>query len=275
MSDGSQSEPAPPKPVTFLQFRQACSAGFRQLHASKTCLVRIRSGSKRVRPVSGPEAFVTEGDFIYFRAGEILTVENFIGAEGLYFSEGFILEDAVVEDFLAAHPNPPGTSDARAGTMAPGFVEAFDHVVQSLDDPALPDRFLTYRTHELLLWLQRAGVAHHLHSSDSLKSRLRKLFEQDVTRAWRAPEAARELGMSEATLRRTLSKEDSGFSELLKDVRLSFALVLIQTTQMGLAEIAYACGFSSQSRLSEAFKSRFDVPPGKLRASKVELERIA
>lgn len=255
------------RPVGYVEFRQRCSADFHQLHISKTCLLRIRSGRKTVRTFAGVETTVEQGEFVYLRRGENLTIGNIIGDTGLYFSEGLVIDDAVISEFMQLHPNPSDSRDARKGSMSTGFNDAFSSVVSSLDDPDLPDAMLTFRAQELLLWLQLQDVAHHIHCCESLKDRLRSLFERDLEHAWKAPDAAKALGMSEATLRRSLSKEGTGFVEILRDVRLSFALTRIQTTQYSLAEIAFECGFSSQSRLSEAFKARFDITPGKLRAS--------
>lgn len=263
------------RPVGYVEFRQRCSADFHQLHISKTCILRIRSGRKTVRTFAGAEATVEQGEFVYLRRGENLTIGNIIGDTGLYFSEGLVIDDSVISDFLQLHPNPSTAREVRKGTMPNGFNDAFSRVVASLDDPDLCDGILSYRTQELLMWLQLQGAAHRVHCCEGLKDRLRVLFEGDLEHSWKAPQAARELGMSEATLRRTLSKEGTGFTEMLRDVRLSFALMRIQTTQHSLAEIAFECGFSSQSRLSEAFKARFDITPGKLRASGAQLERIA
>ncbi|MEL6103592.1 MAG: AraC family transcriptional regulator [Pseudomonadota bacterium] len=47
--------------------------------------------------------------------------------------------------------------------------------------------------------------------------------------------------------------------------RISRAQDYLATTQMSLAEIAYACGFSSQSHLTNLFKQRLGVPPGTYR----------
>ncbi|KPD11524.1 AraC family transcriptional regulator [Phaeobacter sp. 11ANDIMAR09] len=263
------------RPVGYVEFRQRCSADFHQLHISKTCILRIRSGRKTVRTFAGAETTVEQGEFVYLRRGENLTIGNIIGDTGLYFSECLVIDDSVISDFLQRHPNPSTAREIRKGVMPNGFNDAFSRVVASLDDPDLCDGILSYRTQELLMWLQLQGAEHRVHCCEGLKDRLRMLFEGDLERSWKAPQAARELGMSEATLRRTLSKEGTGFIEMLRDVRLSFALMRIQTTQHSLAEIAFECGFSSQSRLSEAFKARFDITPGKLRASEAQLERIA
>ena len=255
------------RPVSYVEFRQRRSADFHQLHISKTCLLRIRSGRKTVRTFTGVETTAEPGEFVYLRRGENLTIGNIIGDGGLYASEGLAIDDAVVSAFIRLHPNPTDAREVRKGPMTEGFDASFTNVVASLGDPGLSNAILGHRAQELLMWLQLERVAHRTHCCESLKDRLRSLLEKDLGRGWKAPDAAHELGMSEATLRRALNKEGAGFAEVLRDVRLSFALMRIQTTQRSLAEIAYESGFSSQSRLSEAFKARFDITPGKLRAS--------
>lgn len=262
------------RPVGYVEFRQRCSADFHQLHISKTCILRIRSGRKTVRTFAGVETTVEQGEFVYLRRGENLTIRNIIGDTGLYSSEGLVIDDSVIGEFLHRHPNPSTARDLKKGMMPNGFNDAFSRVVASLGDPHLSDTILLYQTQELLLWLHLQGVAHRIHCYESLKDRLRMLLEGDLERGWKAPDAARELGMSEATLRRNISKEGTSFTEVLRDVRLSFALMRIQTTHHPLAEIALECGFSSQSRLSEAFKERFDITPRKIRAPGTHIERI-
>ena len=257
--------------VSYVEFRQRCSADFHRLHISKTAILRIRSGSKTVRTISGLETTVAQGEFVYLRRGENLTIGNIIGDTGFYYSEGLFIDDAVISEFLSVHPNRRHTSDVRKGDMSAAFDDAFTRVVDGLVDQTLPGAFLDHRTHELLLWLQMSGATHHLHTCNDLSDRLRNLLENDLERHWKAPDVAHELGMSEATLRRALNKENTSFTTQLREARLSYALMRIQTTNRPLAEIAYECGFSSQSRLSEAFKSRFDLTPGKIRSSTIEM----
>lgn len=47
--------------------------------------------------------------------------------------------------------------------------------------------------------------------------------------------------------------------------RVSRAMALLSNSDMGIAEVALACGFSSQSHLSRAFSAQTGVPPGQWR----------
>lgn len=62
-------------------------------------------------------------------------------------------------------------------------------------------------------------------------------------------------------------KDQTGksYNEYVEDLRLSHAMQLLKTSQLGVTEIAAACGFSSQNTFYKAFRRRFDVSPSSVR----------
>ncbi|MEM1160444.1 MAG: AraC family transcriptional regulator [Pseudomonadota bacterium] len=50
--------------------------------------------------------------------------------------------------------------------------------------------------------------------------------------------------------------------------RVAVARDLIETTGQSLAEIAFNCGFSSQSHMTDVFRAKLGITPGRLRAAK-------
>lgn len=81
-------------------------------------------------------------------------------------------------------------------------------------------------------------------------------------------EICNQLAMSESTLRRKLSTENTTIQEVKDQVRLGLGLHLLQTTTVSIALIAEQCGYLSQSRFSERFKGRFGLTPSQLRKTK-------
>nr|WP_259372002.1 helix-turn-helix transcriptional regulator [Caldimonas mangrovi] len=79
------------------------------------------------------------------------------------------------------------------------------------------------------------------------------------------PEVAARLAMSEATLRRRLRAEGASFNELLADVRMSFAMTLLQSTDRSVAHIASDVGYESASRFAIRFRERFGFAPTAIR----------
>ena len=127
------------RPLGYVEFRQRCSTDFHQLNISKTCILHIRSGFKTVWTFAGAETTVEQGEFVYLHRGENLTIGNIIGDTGLQFSEGPVIEDNVISNFLQLHPNPSTAREVRKGTMPNGFNDAFSRVFASPDDSDLYD----------------------------------------------------------------------------------------------------------------------------------------
>ncbi len=51
--------------------------------------------------------------------------------------------------------------------------------------------------------------------------------------------------------------------------RIEKARNLIESTRLSLAEVAFRCGFASQSHMTDVFRAKLGTTPGKLRADKV------
>jgi AraC-like DNA-binding protein len=65
---------------------------------------------------------------------------------------------------------------------------------------------------------------------------------------------ARQMGMGERSLRRALADEGTSFRRLVDEVRLERAQALLAQGEHGLAEIAFALGFSEHAAFTRAFK---------------------
>lgn len=87
---------------------------------------------------------------------------------------------------------------------------------------------------------------------------------------WSAAMLAGRLHCSEATLRRRLAKQGTGFRTLLTDVRMTRALTLLQVTPWPVEQIAGAVGYESPSRFAARFKERFGFAPSAVRAESEE-----
>ncbi|BFM15783.1 AraC family transcriptional regulator SphR [Maricurvus nonylphenolicus] len=74
-------------------------------------------------------------------------------------------------------------------------------------------------------------------------------------------EVAKQLNMSESTLRRALKKEGSSYREILDSVKEKMAKEYLSTTNLRLEDIAYLVGFSDVSNFRRAFKKWTGKPP--------------
>ena len=73
------------------------------------------------------------------------------------------------------------------------------------------------------------------------------------------------LALGETTLRRHLAAEGTSFSEILAGARLGYALLLLQSSERSVVQIAQDVGYQSPSRFAARFRARFGVPPSELR----------
>ena len=99
----------------------------------------------------------------------------------------------------------------------------------------------------------------------TLTHKVHTIIAGDLTRDWDASSIAATLAMSESTLRRKLTAEDSSFQLIKDNARLSHGLHLIQSSSQSIGTIAQQCGFSSQSRFTDKFKLLFNTTPTALR----------
>ncbi len=252
--------------VTVVPVTQATSATFVDLYFRRPFLIFIRQGSKHVTcPINGPVSGEA-GDVMIFPPGAILSMENRPLLDAEYCAEGVSFSDDLLEQaFPAPSPNstPQGIRTLKKEVEHPQ--KMLGRLKSTLDDESLPPEILSHRLLEPLIWLKHRGISLSMPQEETPTSRLRGLFETDLSADWRAVDAAKHFAMSEATLRRWLSKSGPGFSTVLMTTRLEHGLALLQTTTKPITDIAFDCGFKTPSHFSDAFKKRFGIPPKSIR----------
>lgn len=126
-----------------------------------------------------------------------------------------------------------------------------------------------HRLVEILLILARQGLAGNLlmSHSETLSERITLHFKTDLSRDWSVKDLTKALAMSERTLRRRLQSENTGFRDLLEDTRLNQGVERVISSDMPIGQIAFECGYQSQSRFAERFRLRFSMSPTELRAT--------
>ena len=139
------------------------------------------------------------------------------------------------------------------------------HVHASVEVQRVGDERLQYRLMDLLAALAERGHVFAPSAQHSTAGRLRSLIGEAPERRWTAHEAGRALAMSEATLRRRLANERERFDNLLVDVRMHHAMMLVQTTSWSIPLIAQASGYQSRARFAERFRARFGYLPSSVR----------
>ncbi|WP_244102117.1 AraC family transcriptional regulator [Burkholderia ambifaria] len=182
----------------------------------------------------------------------------------LTFSAGILAEFR--RQHLPARPFISGTESARQVPLDDELASTLAYCLSGIEDPRISDGRLQHRLLDLLIALAERGYGFAVATQQpTTADRLRSLIGETPSHHWTAHAASRELAMSEATLRRRLAGENMRFEELLIDVRMHHAMMLMQTTGWSVPHIAEACGYKSRARFAERFRDRFGCLPSKVR----------
>ncbi|HBN9788259.1 TPA: AraC family transcriptional regulator ligand-binding domain-containing protein [Pseudomonas aeruginosa] len=118
-----------------------------------------------------------------------------------------------------------------------------------------------------LLFEQAARELNRLRANFPLAERLTELLKHQLEKGETSmQQSARQLHMSERTLQRKLSNEDTSYNEILSNVRHELALQYLQDERMGIQEIALQLGYNQVCSFSTAFKAWTGMNPSAYRA---------
>lgn len=253
--------------VSIFQISQATTATFADLYFRLTFLFFIERGSKQVETPTQGEMLGQEGDLMVFPPGSMVTMVNrpVLGED--YRALGVCFTHDLINAVYADVPVPfetNGVQIVRAASHHPADILAL--IQATLNDETLPEPIRQHRLLEPLIWLREQGIYLPTQVEEHPISKVRSLIETDLSHPWMADEVAACFAMSEATMRRWLSKTGQGFAKILLHTRLEHGLSLLQTTDARVSEIALDCGFKTPSHFSDAFRKRFGIRPKDIRS---------
>lgn len=252
--------------VSTYQITQATTATFTELYFRLTFFFFIQRGSKYVLNPTQGELLGEEGDLMIFPPGSMVTMENRPVMNGGYQALGVSFTHDLVNKVFSDIPKgevTKGVQIVRSDNHQPS--EVLTLIKETLDNDGLPDSIKQHRLIEPLLWLRGKGFNLPSQFKDDPISKVRSLIEADLSHSWTAGEIADHFAMSEATMRRWLSKTGQGFAKTLLHTRLERGLSLLQTTEDQISKIALDCGFKTPSHFSDAFRKRFGIKPKDIR----------
>ncbi len=191
------------------------------------------------------------------------------GTEQRFRSLFLALPATLLEAFHRVRPpavaDKPGSMPFRSMPLDDDLASTLRQVHESVALRRVSDERLQYRLMDLLAAFAERGHFFRPAALNGTAGRLRTLIGEAPERHWTAQEAGRALAMSEATLRRRLASECVRFDNLLLDVRMHHAMMLVQTTSWSIPLIAQACGYQSRARFAERFRARFGYLPSAVR----------
>ncbi|MGP8304601.1 AraC family transcriptional regulator ligand-binding domain-containing protein [Vibrio sp. YIC-376] len=107
----------------------------------------------------------------------------------------------------------------------------------------------------------------HARTSQDLASKIKYLVSQEPA-SYSMTNVARELWMTERTLRRRLKEQGISFQKLVNQVRYQKAVTLLETTDTHIADIAEQLGYSDTASFRHAFKRWSRLAPTEFRKLK-------
>lgn len=239
---------------------------FSRITVDRPTLILLRQGSKTLHSASGRWS-VKGGEAVAIAGGQTLDVTNRLSRRGAYEAQWLVWDSAIIDRFdRTAAGGRALIGVASLGRIDPPLVSAFERAREAIADARqIPDEVAAHRLEEVLVWLALRGLRFPAAEAPSLATRVRRLFEAGLSERWTAPRVAERLALSEATLRRRLAAEGTTLGDLLTDIRMSSAMLLLQATDQAVNRVALEVGYDSASRFAIRFRERFGFPPTAIR----------
>lgn len=245
-----------------------------RMRVDQPALIFVDRGIKSVKPQHGAVVRARPGQAIVLEGNQTVDFTNSV-PDGTHYEARWLLFDAALLDD-AYYIGRAAQLETTRGNAAPGrlvgqpsdgLAQAFERARQALTpDAALPDAIARQRVLEVMHWLLEHAIALRTSPvSATVSVKLRALIVGRLDSDWTAERVARELALSEATLRRRLATEGTSLTELLVDARMATALTLLQATAQPVSEIAATVGYESPSRFAVRFRQRFGFAPTAVR----------
>lgn len=245
---------------------QRADLRYSRIVVDQPALIVVRQGIKTLQSTRG-QWTLNQGEAIAIAGGQTFDVTNRVSARGRYLAQWLVWDPSIIAHFVPLAGSARRlTEAAMLGHVDPPFATAFAQALDAIGDPQnIPDAVAAHRLTEVLVWLAHRGWYFGADDDITLTTRVRRLISAAPTDRWTSTRVAGHLAMSEATLRRRLALEGTSFADLLTDVRMGIALMLLQSTTQAVARIARDVGYESASRFAVRFRARFGFPPTAIR----------
>jgi AraC-like DNA-binding protein len=233
------------------------------------CVILVLEGSKSVSDLDHPKQAET-GDVAVIPAGTIADVTSKPKPGHAYRGVILSFEQSLLTRFSETYPHVVGSKQplgrVKILKTAEDISDVVGRLIRDFEAGLVIDRDLLYhRLVEVLLMLAIRHCAFNGTRQPKLTERVGVLIATDLARSWTATEVACEFAMSEATFRRRLARERTGFSAILAEARLGKGLFLLQSTELDITSIALEVGYQSPSHFTARFRRRYGVAPSDAR----------
>lgn len=250
----------------------SCLISTRQFHRVATvtvhedALVWVRKGVKTLVSHS-TEQNIRSGEAVVMAKGSQWDVINDPAPHGRY--EAFVLQfgegaiHAFHEAYHASYLVKPIDACFKL-SVTTNLEQALSRVADAISSPDFSLALKNHRVIEVLLMLADLGCVIKSPEKLTWPDRIRRLIAQRPHAEWTVDSLASACHVSSSTLRRRLEESDLTVGKLVREVRLETALLLLQSTNLPVGDVAHRCGYESHGRFSAAFRTRYGFLPSRL-----------
>ncbi|MGR6873489.1 helix-turn-helix transcriptional regulator [Pseudomonas sp. HK3] len=198
-------------------------------------------------------------DWLVVPANQYLTFTN-MTRHDIFYSQVLTLLEPPPEQWLQDETPLPRSAEPRIKTT-----EALIYCFNMLTEMA--DKNLSIETQKQLLlgFYQALRETNQLtllfpNAVSHLSEKIARYLSNSPGEDHKLDIVAAHFSMSRATLIRKLASEGSSFRQILTEIRMGYALSLLQESKSQL-DVSLACGYQSQSRFSSRFTQQFGLTP--------------
>lgn len=230
---------------------------------AKPLLVVVLSGEKQLG--KNNELICNAGEFVFLSDALSIDMRNIPKGKG-YFA---LLIEFDHKDFSAHSIIESENKEYCVGVTTSTLEKCLQQFVESTQ--WAPEQLWSSRKREIIELLCHMGHKEILSmvGNNKIGWKLHDMFYDQNLDEVTIDYVCDQLAMSESTIRRKLKSEGTSFQEIKDQARQGRGLHLLQTTSYSIGLIAEKCGYQSQSRFTDRFKSRFGLTPSDLRKTKV------
>ncbi|MFQ0971406.1 helix-turn-helix domain-containing protein [Gilliamella sp. BG1] len=252
--------------VTYIT--QRCNQTLKQIQSNDPMIVYVINGEKQIE-CEGEYFKVKTGQLVLIPAGNLMNINNFYIDDKDYQAICYSWHAQLLDQFALSHlyQSSQILKKIKVETILPEtFITRLIQIkTELLTHNQCNSNLVKHLFIELLIRLSAFGVYFPLNNNPKISQKIREIINQQPDKKWQAAEIAKQFAMSESTLRRHLALEGYNLSKIILDIRMNFGLMLLQTTQKTILQIAQEVGYESGSRFAFYFKQRFGFSPKRLR----------
>ena len=240
----------------------------RDLNVVRSTVVLVLAGRK-IATRGRASAVALPGDVMLLPAGAVVDLLNEPEPGGAYEAV------SITPDPSLAPPTSPDltpVTSAEALCVTEGFRNAVRRAREVVLDDAVPLPVARHAAAEVAIWLAVHGRRFESGQVSTFAGRLRAHVADSPDTRWGTAKAAQLMAVGEATLRRRLAKSGSSLTELVQDVRMSYALTLLQAGDDPVVQVALACGYGDHASFARRFKARFGLTPTEFRNPRLQVQ---